>query len=91
MMGNYTSLMNVTRGLGVHLFDETFATRLDTTNDHLIPFTNGVLDVRSGQIRDGLPQDMLCKGPMYDYHSYAHGNQMITEMKRILTKLLPEV
>lgn len=49
-------------------YDDKFASRLDTENDYLIPFRNGVLDLEQLRLRPGRPDDMVSKGPKY--HAY---------------------
>lgn len=77
-LGDFRQLQSIVRALGTMIwnsyilkmlvfhcltFDDKFASRLDTENDYLIPFRNGVLDLEQLRLRPGRPDDMVCKGP----------------------------
>ena len=89
-MGEQHNILSVVRGVAHHLMDTAFESRLDCTNEHLIPFTNGVLDLKLGELRDGRPDDMLKKGPMYRFIQYNHNRSQIQEVEYIITTIFPD-
>lgn len=47
-------------------YNKDFADKLDT-NIYLMAFNNGILDLKSGQFRDGMATDMISYNTGYDY------------------------
>lgn len=88
--GDIRQLQSLLRALAALLHDETFSSRLDTTHEHLIPFANGVLDLQERRLRPGRPDDMLLRGPSYDWVDYDGCDVYIQEVERILTTIFPD-
>lgn len=88
--GDIRQLQSVMKALAAILYDESFPSRLDTTHEHLIPFTNGVLDLEERRLRPGRPDDMLSRGPLYDWVDYDGCDTYIQEVERVLTTIFPD-
>lgn len=69
--------------------DDRFASRLDTENDHLIPFRNGVLDLQQLRLRPGRPDDMVSRGPRYPWVDFDAMDADIEDMEMLLTTIFP--
>lgn len=61
-------IAQVHKQLRTLLVDEDFATNLDTT-PYTMAFQNGIVDLRTGKLRDGgiIPEDYITKVIRYDY------------------------
>lgn len=90
LTGNIRQLQAVLRALAALLYDESFPSRLDTTHEHLIPFTNGVLDLEQLRLRAGQPDDMLLRGPLYEWVDYDAMDTHVQDMEQILTTIFPD-
>lgn len=90
LSGDVRQLNSIMRSLAVHLYDETFTSDIDSLNEHLIPFTNGVLDLEERRLRPGRPDDMVMRGPMYDWIDYDNCDVHVQELERIITTIFPD-
>ena len=87
-IGDIRHMQCVMKAMMLFLHNPGFLSNLDTRNDHVIPFTNGVLDLKYGCLRPGIPQDMVSKGPTYTWHD--HTAEQVVEIERILTTIFPD-
>lgn len=67
-IGDMRQVQAILRALAVFLYQENFAERLDVEDEYVLPFANGVLDLRYGVLRPGRPEDMVMRGPSYQWH-----------------------
>lgn len=67
-IGDMRQVQAILRALAVFLYQENFADRLDVEDEYVLPFANGVLDLRYGILRPGRPEDMVMRGPSYQWH-----------------------
>lgn len=88
--GDMRQLQSILRALAALLYDESFSGKLDTLNEHFIPFNNGVLDLESLELRPGRPDDMVMRGPTYDWFDYDAHDVHVQELERILTTIFPD-
>lgn len=66
-IGDMRQVQAILRALAVFLYQENFAERLDVEDEYVLPFANGVLDLRYGILRPGRPEDMVMRGPSYQW------------------------
>ena len=80
------NVMKECRGL---FYDKDFMDKLDE-NHYLFSFKNGVLDLKTGQFRDGRPEDFisLCCG--VNYVQYKENLPHMEEIKDFLYKVMPD-
>jgi hypothetical protein len=83
--GDVRNIQNVMRAMHMLVYDSTFLSDLDVKNDHIIPFANGVLDIQSGVLRPGVPDDLVHRGPTYEWIDYNAQDAYVTRMEYILT------
>ena len=88
--GDIRNIQNVMRAMHMLVYDSKFLTDLDTKNDHLIPFSNGVLDVETAVLRQGVPDDLLHRGPTYEWVDFDGHDSYVLKMEYILTTTFPD-
>ena len=87
-IGDIRHMSCVMRAMQLFLHNPRFLSGLDTRNDHVVPFANGVLDLSLGYLRPGIPQDMVSKGPTYAWQD--HSADDVVEVERLLTTVFPD-
>jgi phage/plasmid-associated DNA primase len=90
IVGDVRHMQSVVRYLGKLMMNRTFAEQLDVRHEHLIPFTNGVLDLDRLVLRDGRPEDMLLRGPTYPWCDFPASDPDTEELERMLTQVFTE-
>lgn len=70
------NITNVTRTAKRVLWDVDFASKLDTNHD-LLGVANGVIDLRTGALRQGTPDDMISRVLTTEYKGLGYGTQDI--------------
>lgn len=89
-IGDFRSLSGIMKMLANCLVSRDFHFRLDTTNEHILPFANGVLDLQTLQFRDGRPVDMVMKGPTYAFHDYDADDPRVQDVERMLAQIFTD-
>ena len=90
IVGDVRHMQSVVRYLGKLVMNRSFAEQLDVRNEHLIPFTNGVLDLNSLRLRNGSPDDMLCRGPMYPWVDFSSTDPDAEDLERMLSQIFTD-
>lgn len=90
IVGDVRHMQSVVRYLGKLMMNRNFADQLDVRHEHLIPFTNGVLDLDRRVLRDGRPDDMLLRGPSYPWCDFPASDPDTEELERMLTQVFTE-
>jgi hypothetical protein len=85
-LGDFRNLSGIMKCLAVQMGSKDFHHHLDTTHEHILPFANGVLDLRTLQFRDGRPEDMVMKGPTYAFNDYDADDPRVQELERMLAQ-----
>lgn len=57
--------------------DTTYLESLFDSNDKLLGFTNGVFDIETGKLRDGLPDDYITLSVHYDYIEFSDDEKYV--------------
>ena len=89
-MGDVRHMQSVVRYLGKLVTNRGFAEQLDVRNEHLIPFSNEVLDLDRLTLRDGRPEDMLLRGPTYPWQEFSPSDPDVEELERMLTQVFTD-
>lgn len=89
-IGDIRNLQHITRALALISTETGFCDRMDSVNHHLIPFANGVLDLRHCRLRGGKPEDMVMIGPTYPFPNITPTDPVMVEMEQLLTTLFPD-
>ena len=90
IVGDVRHMQSVVRYLGKLMMNRSFPDQLDVRHEHLIPFTNGVLDLDRLVLRDGRPDDMLLRGPAYPWCDFPVTDPDTEELERMLTQVFTE-
>ena len=69
-------------------YNQQFFDKLDT-NIYLVGFTNGVLDLKLMEFREGRPDDYISMTTGYNYREFDREDPEITEIKDLLLKIFP--
>ena len=69
-------------------YNPQFLDKLDS-NIYLMGFTNGVLDLRIMEFREGRPDDYISMTTGYDYKDFDREDPEIAEIKDLLLKIFP--
>lgn len=85
-LGDFRNLSGIMKCLAVQMGSKDFHHHLDTTHEHILPFANGVLDLKTLQFRDGRPDDMVMKGPTYAFNDYDADDPRVQELERMLAQ-----
>lgn len=88
--GDVVFIHRVCSALATEVLDTTFIEKLDTQNNHIIPFANGVLDLKEQRLRKGVPTDYVLRGPNYNWSEFSDGHPDVLEMEAILTTIFPD-
>lgn len=88
--GDWRQVRSVLAALGSLVIDHGFTEKLDTTHDHLVPFTNGVLDLDARCLRPGRPEDYLSRGPGYHWVDYAADDPTLEMMEDMMCRFFPD-
>lgn len=70
-------------------FDPKFFSKLDS-NEMLIGFQNGILDLRTCKLRDGQPDDYVSKCIPHDFVEYTESDPCVIEVNEFIEKLFPD-
>ena len=70
--------------------NRTFADQLDVRHEHLIPFSNGVLDLEHLELRNGRPDDMILRGPTYPWVDFLSSDPEVEELERMLSQMFTD-
>ena len=89
-IGDVRQIQSILRGLAVLTQNHDFSAQLDVINEHLLPFSNGVLDMNELRLRPGRPEDMVSRGPSYAYRDYQADDEAVIQTERLLTTLFPD-
>lgn len=89
-LGDFRNLQGIMKMLATQLHNKEFHRRLDVTNEHILPFANGVLDLKTLQFRNGQPSDMVMKGPTYAFHDYDADDPLVQDMERMLAQIFTD-
>lgn len=89
-IGDIRSIQCIVRAMVLQLYDSSFVQELDTKNDHIIPFANGVLDLKQGVLRPGICSDLVSKGPSYEWVDYTLADQTARDIEKIITTIFPD-
>lgn len=65
-----------------------FPDQLDLVR-HLLPFTNGVLDMHQLRVIPGRPEHFCSKGPNYEWRDWEAGQREVAELERMLGSMQP--
>jgi hypothetical protein len=89
-LGDFRNLQNIVKLLGNSLGNKDFHLKMDTVNEHILPFANGVLDLDSMEFRNGRPSDMVMKGPTYAFCDYDADDSRVQDVERMLSQTFPD-
>lgn len=89
-IGDVRQIQAILRALAVMTHNADFTSQLDVCNEHILPFGNGVLDMRELRLRPGRPDDMVSRGPSYHYVDHAADDDDVLHLERLLTTLFPD-
>lgn len=89
-VGDMRQIQSILRALAFFLYNENFAQRLDMVNLHLIPFSNGVLDMKTCQLRRGQHQDMVMRGPTYAWQDFDAGDVNVEYTEKLVNTFFPD-
>lgn len=70
-------------------YDENFYNQLDH-NPHIIGFKNGVYDLKTGELRDGRPDDYISKFIPHEYKEFTFDDPIVKELLDIIKKIFPD-
>jgi len=79
---------DVIRELTSILEDDNFINKLNTA-EHLIAFQNGIVDLNTGEFRDGVPEDYISLQCGCDYIPYDPNHSISKEIMEFFTQVLP--
>jgi P4 family phage/plasmid primase-like protien len=79
---------NIMKECQEFFYNQHFLEKLDT-NPYLVGFSNGVLDLRTCEFRDGKPEDYIYKTCGYNYQEFDEDDPEVLEVKDFLFKLFP--
>lgn len=79
-------IVNIVRLCRGFFYSDNFVEKLDS-DTHLIRFTNGVLDLRAVEFRDGKPDDYLFKSTKYDFREVPDDDEGMILLKDHLSKV----
>lgn len=89
-IGDIRSIQCIVRAMILQLYDSSFVADLDTKNDDIVPFANGVLDLKRGVLRPGICSDLVSKGPSYEWIDYAVCDQLTRDIEKVITTIFPD-
>jgi P4 family phage/plasmid primase-like protien len=70
-------------------YDEKFHEKLDS-DPMLIGFNNGIYDLTLHKLRDGKPEDYICRKIDFDYQNFSDSDMEVIEIHEFLEKLFPD-
>jgi P4 family phage/plasmid primase-like protien len=73
----------------VMFYDQKFESLLDANPD-LIGFENGVYDMRTGEFRDGRPEDYITLTTENDYIEFAEDDELIVAIFNFMSQVFPD-
>lgn len=90
VVGDVRWMHSLVRALAECCHREGFGERLDTRHPHLIPFSNGVLDLDARRLRPGRASDLVMRGPAYAWEDYGADDITLRELERMLCRIFPD-
>jgi P4 family phage/plasmid primase-like protien len=88
-LGRTTDKRNIMEAAKDMFYDETFSRKVDT-NPHLLCCTNGVWDFKTGEFRDGKPEDYITVTTRLNYIQLTPKHAQIKqEIEEFFDKLFP--
>ena len=82
------TINNVITECEFKFLDRDFMKNLNSDN-YLIGFNNGIFDLRTGEFRDGRPEDNVSFTVGYDWHEYDAKDEVIGEIENYLKTVFP--
>lgn len=86
---DYTFKEKILKECQTMFYDGQFLTNLDANPD-LIGFENGIYDLKSGEFRDGRPEDCVSLSTGNDYNEFAQDDENIISIYQFLTQVFPD-
>lgn len=83
---NVTSQKNIVKRLKAMYYDDKFTEKVNNVNDLLFAFKNGVYDLKNGEFRLPLPEELISKTCSYDYVQEKNESK-IKELEKLINEI----